>query len=147
MIWRFLTVIAVILLGLSGCSEVLPTQVGPTPEQGYASYFNVSDAVVMAFLSEFPRSIIIDHEIEGSTQVWFDETPDDVGFIVKTQFYSSDGCPLPGPPILPGDPVKITGHLDAESRLVADVLWILNNEVGDENCFGPPADSPDIVVP
>ena len=145
--WSYVTLIAGILLGLSGCSEVLTTRGSPTSEQGNATYFDVSEAVVMAFLSESPRSIIIGHEIEGSTQVWFDETPDDVGFIVRTQIYSSDGCPLPGHPILPGDPLKITGHLDAESRLVADVLWILNKEVGDENCFGPPADSPDIVVP
>ena len=145
--WIYLPFIFLLLVGLSGCSQLIPTKIQPTAETQYDTYFDVSDAVMMVFLPEYPRSIIINHEIEGSTQVWFNEIPDDVGFIVKTQFYSVDGCPLPGPPLLPGDPIKITGHIDDESRLVADILWILNNEVGDENCVGPPADSPQIEVP
>ncbi len=145
--WLYVPLIFVCLIGLSACGDLIPTQETPSPKSQYDLYIIISDAVVMKFDYEFPRSIILNNQTEGTSQVWFDEEPDDVGFIVKTQFYSIDGCPLPGPPLLPGDTVKVAGHMDEESRLIADFLWILSNEVGDEECPGPPADLPDIVVP
>ena len=143
----YIVLIFVCLIGLSGCSKLIPTRDTPEPVSQYDSYVIISDAVVMQFNSEFPRNIILNTQTGGTSQVWFDEIPDDVGFIVNTQFYSIDGCPLPGPPIQPGDTVKIAGHLDDESRMIADILWILNNEFGGEDCFGPPADMPVIEVP
>jgi len=145
--WFYVPFIFVCLIGLSACSDLIPTREPPAQDPEFDSYIIISDAVVMQFDNEFPRSIILNNQTEGTSQVWFDEVPDDVGFIVDTQFYSVDGCPLPGPPLQPGDPVKIAGHMDDESRLIADILWILNNEVGGEDCFGPPADVPEIVIP
>ena len=145
--WLYVMLVFVFLIGIPACGNLFPTQDTPEQKMEYDSYINISNAVVMQIQHETPRSIIINHKAEGTSQVWFDEEPDDVGFIVNTQFYSIDGCPLPGPPLLPGDTVKVAGHMDEESRLVADFIWILNNEVGDENCFGPPADSPELVVP
>lgn len=135
------------LIGIYGCSNILPSQQVTAEPEKPESYTIISDAVVMQLTTEVPRSLLLAQAGNQLEQVWFDETEDEIGFITKTLFYSVDGCPLPGPPILPGDPVTISAHKDEESRLVADIVWILNNQVGDENCAGPKAEIPELVVP
>lgn len=133
--WLFLSIIVGCLLALCGCSPVPPVQ--GTPPSGEIV---LPKAQVKEFLVEPPRSLILAEAINGITQVWLDESGGGGHAENRTQIYSANGCPLTGPPLLPGDAIKVIGQMDAPSgRFVAKTIWMLDVKI-EGPCEGPPAE-------
>ncbi len=134
-----LLITLVCVFAFAGCAGQTLDQSGPPTNRSAKSDSNIviSGAVVEEFIvSSRPRSIVLREAVDGVTQIWFDETSEGE---VNTQTYSRDGCPLAGPPIQAGDSIKVVGHLDKDSKIIADTIWILDIEVDSTDCSGPPA--------
>jgi hypothetical protein len=127
-------------LALCSCSNQDGGESNAMPGEQPESDITIDEATVAEFQVNPPRSILFSEPVGGYSQVWFDEAPAGDGFEVNTVTYSRNGCPLAGPPIQAGDSIKVVGHLDSESRLVADVIWVLGIVADAPECEGPPAD-------